>query len=72
VATRAAIWVAVYIPTFIVIWVTGVEQGLSVSPDSNVPLWTVWPNVLPALLFVAAFALMILDLRGQLQRGNSA
>jgi hypothetical protein len=63
--TRTAIWLAVYIPTFIVVWVTGVVERLSVSPDSNVPLWTVWPNVLPAVLFVLAFGLMCLDLRNQ-------
>ena len=61
-ATRVATWLAVYVPTFIVIWVTGVVQGLSVSSDSNVPLWTVWPNVLPAVLFVVAFGLMAIDL----------
>jgi hypothetical protein len=61
VITRAAIWMAVYVPTFIVIWVTGVVEGLAVSPDSNVPLWTVWPNVLPAVLFLLAFGLMSLD-----------
>jgi hypothetical protein len=59
--TRAAIWLAVYALTFIVIWVTGVMEGLSVSPDSNVPLWTVWPNVLPAVLFMLAFGLMSID-----------
>jgi hypothetical protein len=59
--TRLALWAAVYVPTFIVIWVTGIVQGLSVSPDSNVPLWTVWPNVLPALLFVLAFGLVCAD-----------
>ena len=62
-ATRVALWLAVYVPTLIVIWVTGVVQGLAVSPDSNVPLWTVWPNVLPAVLFVLALALMLVDLR---------
>jgi hypothetical protein len=64
-ATRAATWIAVYGLTFIVIWVTGVEQGLSVSPDSNVPVWTVWPSVLPAVLFTFAFMLMCLDLRNR-------
>ena len=47
--TRVATWLAVYVPTFIVIWVTGVVERLSVSPNSDVPLWTVWPNVLPAV-----------------------
>jgi Glycosyltransferase family 87 len=61
-ATRAATWIAVYAPTFIVVWVTGVVEGLTVSPDSNVPLWTVWPNVLPAVLFITAFGLMSVDL----------
>ncbi|MBV9581897.1 MAG: DUF2029 domain-containing protein [Chloroflexi bacterium] len=61
-STRFAIWLAVYVPTFIVIWVTGVLEGLAVSPDSDVPVWTVWPNVLPAVLFMLAFALMSLDL----------
>ena len=61
-STRLAIWLAVYVPTFIVIWVTGVLEGLAVSPDSDVPVWTVWPNVLPAVLFMLAFALMSLDL----------
>jgi Glycosyltransferase family 87 len=60
-ATRAATWIAVYALTFIVVWVTGVMQGLSVSSDSNVPLWTVWPNVLPAVLFMLAFGLMSVD-----------
>jgi hypothetical protein len=61
-ATRVAVWLAVYVPTFIVIWVTGVVEGLAVSPDSNVPLWTVWPNVLPAVMFLLALALMYVDL----------
>ena len=60
-ATRVALWAAAYVLTFIVIWITGVVQGLAVSPDSNVPLWTVWPNVLPALLFLIAFGLMWAD-----------
>jgi hypothetical protein len=60
--TRLATWLAVYVPTFIVIWVTGVIEGLAVSPDSNVPLWTVWPNVLPAVLFLLAFGLMSADI----------
>jgi hypothetical protein len=60
--TRLATWCAVYVPTLIVIWVTGVVDGLAVSPDSNVPLWTVWPNVLPAVLFMLAFGLMSVDL----------
>jgi hypothetical protein len=59
--TRVATWLAVYVPTFIVIWVTGVVEGLAVSPDSDVPLWTVWPNVLPAVLFLLAFGLMSAD-----------
>ena len=59
--TRTAIWLALYVPTFIVVWVTGVMQGLAVSPDSNVPLWTVWPSVLPAVLFLVAFGLMSVD-----------
>jgi len=62
--TRAAILAAVYVPTLIVIWVTGVLEHLAVSSDSDVPLWTVWPNVLPAVLFMLAFALMCLDLEG--------
>jgi hypothetical protein len=70
-ATRAGVWAAVYIPTLIVIWVTGVVEGLAVSPDSNVPLWTVWPNVLPAVLFMVAFALMCVDL-GTRQRADFA
>jgi hypothetical protein len=63
--TRAAILAAVYVPTIIVIWVTGFIERLSVSADSDVPLWTVWPNVLPALLFMLAFWLMWLDLEGR-------
>jgi hypothetical protein len=59
--TRVATLCAIYIPTLIVIWVTGVLEGLSVSPDSNVPLWTVWPSVLPAVLFLLAFGLMSVD-----------
>jgi hypothetical protein len=58
VPTRVATWLAVYVPTFIVIWVTGVVDRLAVSPNSDVPLWTVWPNVLPAVLFLVAFGLM--------------
>ena len=54
--TRLMLWAAVYVPTLIVIWVAGVVNGLTVSPDSNVALWTVWPNVLPAILYVLAFA----------------
>jgi hypothetical protein len=60
--TRLAIWVSIYSFTFIVIWVTGVLERLAVSPDANVPLWTVWPDQLPAPLFVLAFGLMCLDL----------
>jgi len=59
--TRVATWLAVYVPTFIVIWVTGIVEGLAVSPNSDVPLWTVWPNVLPAVLFLVAFGLMSVD-----------
>ncbi|MBV9328641.1 MAG: DUF2029 domain-containing protein [Chloroflexi bacterium] len=61
ITTRLVTWLAVYVPTFIVIWVTGVMEGLAVSPDSDVPLWTVWPNVLPAVLFMLAFGLMSVD-----------
>jgi hypothetical protein len=61
-ATRVALWAAVYVPSFFVLWITGVVEHLSVSRDPNVPLWTVWPNVLPAVLFVLAFALMCGDL----------
>jgi hypothetical protein len=60
-ATRIAVWAAVYVPTFYVLWITGVVERLTVSPDANVPLWTVWPNVLPAVLFVLAFTLMSAD-----------
>jgi hypothetical protein len=61
VPTLVAAWLAVYVPTFIVIWVTGIVEGLAVSPNSDVPLWTVWPNVLPAVLFLVAFGLMSAD-----------
>jgi len=61
-ATRFALWAAVYVPGLFVLWITGVVGHLSVSPDPDVPLWTVWPNVLPAVLFVLAFALMCADL----------
>jgi hypothetical protein len=61
-ATRFALWGAVYVPGLFVLWITGVVGHLSVSPDPDVPLWTVWPNVLPAVLFVLAFALMCGDL----------
>jgi hypothetical protein len=63
-ATRVALWAAIYIPTFFVLWVAGVVDRLAVSPDSNVPLWTVWPNVLPAVLFLLAFTLLCIDLSG--------
>ena len=62
--TRLMVWAAVYAPTLIVLWVAGVVNGLAVSPDSDVALWTVWPNVLPAVLYILAFALMCLDLCG--------
>jgi hypothetical protein len=55
------VWAAVYVPTLYVLWITGVVERLTVSPDPNVPLWTVWPNVLPAVLFVLAFTLMSAD-----------
>jgi hypothetical protein len=63
-ATRLSVWTAVYALTFIVLWITGVVQRLAVSPDANVPLWTVWPDQLPAPLFVLAFALMCADVWG--------
>ena len=62
--TRLALWAATYAPTFFVLWVGGVVDRLAVSPDPNVPVWTVWPGVLPAVLFVLAFALLWLDLSG--------
>ena len=62
--TRVAIWAAIYVPTFFVLWVAGVVDRLAVSPDPNVPLWTVWPNIVPAVLFLLAFALLCLDLSG--------
>jgi len=63
-ATRVAFWAAIYIPTFFVLWVAGVVDRLAVSPDPNVPLWTVWPNALPAVLFLVAFTLLWIDLSG--------
>ena len=63
-ATRVALWAAIYVPTFYVLWVAGVVDRLAVSPDPNVPLWTVWPNALPAVLFVLAFTLLCIDLSG--------
>jgi hypothetical protein len=63
-ATRAVIWLAIYAPSFFVLWTTGVVHKLAVSADANVPLWTVWPNVLPAVLFALALALMCIDLLG--------
>jgi hypothetical protein len=60
-ATRIALLVAIYAPTFFVLWITGIVGHLAVSTDANVPLWTVWPNVLPAVLYVAAFALLCID-----------
>jgi hypothetical protein len=62
--TRVALWAAIYIPTFFVLWVAGVVDRFAVSPDPNVPLWTVWPNALPAELFLLAFALLCIDLSG--------
>jgi hypothetical protein len=69
--TRLATLMAIYVPTLIVIWVTGVVEGLAVSADSNVPLWTVWPNVLPAVLFMLAFGLMSIDVWNS-QRAHAA
>jgi hypothetical protein len=60
-ATRVAIWLAVYAPTFIVVWVTGVVDRLAVSADPDIPLWTVWPKELPGLLFILALTLMLRD-----------
>jgi len=40
----------------------GIVGHLAVSADANVPLWTVWPNVLPAVLFLVAFGLMSVDM----------
>jgi hypothetical protein len=62
--TRVTLWAAIYVPTFFVLWVAGVVDRLAVSPDPNVPLWTVWPNTLPAVLFLLAFALLWVDLSG--------
>jgi hypothetical protein len=61
-STRLVLWAAVYAPTFYVLWVTGVVQQLAISADENVPIWTVWPNALPAVLFLIAFGLMCVDL----------
>jgi hypothetical protein len=60
--TRLALWAAIYTPTVYVLWVTGVVQQLAISPDENVPIWTVWPNALPAALFLLSFGLMCIDL----------
>jgi hypothetical protein len=69
--TRTATWVAVYAPTFIVIWVAVVVQGMAISSDSDVPIWTVWPNVLPAVLFILSLGLMSVDM-WTYQRANRA
>jgi hypothetical protein len=68
-ATRVVLWLAVYAPTFFVLWITGLQGHLSVSSDPNTPLWTVWPNVLPAALYVGALALLSVNaLRVRLPR----
>jgi hypothetical protein len=61
-ATRAALLASIYVPTLVLAWVTGVVHRLSVSANTDVPLWYVWPNALPAVLFLVAFALLSLDL----------
>jgi hypothetical protein len=62
--TRVALWAAVYAPTFFVVWRFVVVDHLAVSPDPNVPLWTVWPGFLPAAMFLVAFGRLCRDLWG--------
>ena len=62
--TRIAVCAAIYVPTLVLLWVAGVVNRLAVSADPDVPLWYVWPEALPAILFLVAFLLMSFDLLG--------
>ncbi len=73
--TRVALLLAVYVPGLFVVWTAGVVNRLAVPPDANVPLWTVWPNVLPAVLFLLTLGLLasnLVDLRVPLVRTRPA
>src|SRR5438309_9770012 len=62
--TRIAVCAAIYVPTLVLLWVAGVVNRLAVSADPDVPLWYVWPEALPAMLFLVAFLMMSFDLSG--------
>jgi Glycosyltransferase family 87 len=59
--TRCAMLAALYVPTVMIVWTGGVLQRFAVSTDTDVPLWTVWPDELPSLLFITAFVLICRD-----------
>jgi hypothetical protein len=59
--TRLAILAALYVPTIMLIWVGGVLERFAVTADPGVSLWMVWPDALPALLFVTAFLMICRD-----------
>jgi hypothetical protein len=43
-------------------WVAVVDQRLAIPTDPEIPLWVVWPDALPSLLFITAFLMMCRDL----------
>jgi Glycosyltransferase family 87 len=61
VRARAAVLAAFYVPTLWLVWLGGVVQHFAVPSDADVSLWYPWPDGVPALLFMAAFALVCRD-----------
>lgn len=59
--TRLAILAALYVPTVMLMWVGGLLERFSVTADPGVSLWMVWPDAVPALLFVTAFLMIVRD-----------
>ena len=57
-----ALLAAVYTPSLFVLWEIVVVNHFAVSPDPNVPLWTVWPGFLPPAMFLVAFGRLCRDL----------